>query len=66
MKMSTMKKLMEIIHQDGSIFLSSTKIDDKFVIRMAILSFRTKQATIDKAIEMIKKCIVKTNEHFNI
>ena len=60
------EKLMEIIHQDGSIFLSSTKIDGKFVIRMAILSFRTKKATIDKAIEMIERCLIKTNEFFNI
>jgi len=36
------EKLMEIIHKDGAVFLSSTKIDDKFVIRMAILAFRTK------------------------
>ena len=40
------EKLMELIHQDGSVFLSSTRIDDKFVIRMAILSFRTKMVTI--------------------
>ena len=49
------KKLMELIHKDGRVFLSSTNIDGKFVIRMAILSFRTKIKTIDKAIEMIKE-----------
>ena len=49
------EKLMENIHNDGEIFLSSTKIDGKFVIRMAILSFRTKLRTIDKAIVMIDK-----------
>ncbi len=59
------EKLMEIIHSDGSVFLSSTKIDGKFVIRMAILAFRTKKITIDKAMKMIKKCIGKTNEYFN-
>lgn len=48
------KKLMEFIHQDGRVFLSSTNIDGKFVIRMAVLSFRTKLKTIDKAVEMIK------------
>jgi len=51
------KKLMDLIHQDGRIFLSSTVLDGKFVIRMAILSFRTKIKTIDKAIEMIKDCL---------
>ncbi len=60
------EKLMEIIHKDGRVFLSSTKIDGKFVIRMAILSFRTKKATIDKAMVMIEKCVIQTNEYFNI
>ena len=49
------QKLMQEIHKDGEIYLSSTKINDKFVIRMAILSFRTKLHTIDKAIAMIDK-----------
>lgn len=51
------KRLMERIHQDGSIFLSSTVIDGRFVIRMAILSFRTKKDTIDNALKMIAKCL---------
>jgi len=51
--------LMDKIHQDGSVFLSSTTIDNNFVIRMAILSFRTKKETIDKAIKMISKCLFK-------
>ncbi len=47
------KRLMDLIHENGRVFLSSTNIEGKFVIRMAILSFRTKLKTIDKAIEMI-------------
>ena len=47
------EKLLQEIHNDGEIFLSSTRIDDKFVIRMAILSFRTKLAHIDRAVAMI-------------
>lgn len=60
------EKLMELIHQDGTVFLSSTKIEEKYVIRMAILSFRTKIATIDKAVEMIERCLEQTKEHFKI
>jgi len=56
------KQLMQHIHEDGSVFLSSTLLKDKFVIRMAILSFRTKLATINRAIEMIKRCLEKTKE----
>ncbi len=51
------KELMARIHKDGSVFLSSTTLNGKFVIRMAILSFRTKKATIDRAIDMIIRCL---------
>jgi aromatic-L-amino-acid decarboxylase len=53
------KKLMDLIHEDGRVFLSSTVLNGKFLIRMAILSFRTKKKTIDKAVEMIKDAIHK-------
>lgn len=52
-------ELMKAIHKDGRIFLSSTKIGDQQVIRMAILSFRTKKHTIDKCLEMIDDCLEK-------
>lgn len=58
------KRLMHYIHKDGSVFLSSTLLDGRFVIRMAILSFRTKLYTIDRAIEMIKEALVKTKKEF--
>ena len=51
------KKLMQAIHKNGAVFLSSTNLNGKFVIRMAILSFRTNKETIDKALDMIKKCL---------
>jgi len=57
-------KLMQLIHEDGRVFLSSTNLKGKFVIRMAILSFRTKKETIDKAIKMIEESVVKTDEYF--
>lgn len=51
------EKLMKLIHKDGRIFLSSSTIDNRYVIRMAILSFRTKKKTIDKAMDMIEDCL---------
>lgn len=54
--------LLRELHNDGEIFLSSTLIKGKFVIRMAILSFRTKLETIDRAILMIKKALTKINQ----
>jgi aromatic-L-amino-acid/L-tryptophan decarboxylase len=53
------EKLMQEIHNDGEIFLSSTIIKDKFVIRLAILSFRTKLHTIDRAVKMIDRLRLK-------
>ncbi len=52
--------LMDKIHQDGSVFLSSTTINNNFVIRIAILSFRTKKETVDKAIKMISTCLIQS------
>lgn len=49
------KRLLQEIHRDGSVFLSSTVLNGRFVIRMAILSFRTKFDTINKAVEMLQK-----------
>lgn len=59
-------RLMDLIHEDGRIFLSSTKIDGKQVIRMAILSFRTKKHTIDTCLEMIDRCLIKVKNEFEL
>ncbi len=58
-------KLMELIHEDGQIFLSSTQLDGNQVIRMAILSFRTKKHTIDTCLEMIDRCLAQTKDFFS-
>ncbi|MCH7973345.1 MAG: amino acid decarboxylase, partial [Bacteroidetes bacterium] len=39
--------LLQEILKDGRIFLSSTNINDKFIIRIAVLAFRTHLQTID-------------------
>ena len=58
------KKLLEYLHKDGNVFLSSTILNGSFVIRIAILSFRTKKETIDKAIAMISHNLNKTKSYF--
>lgn len=50
---------MDEIHADGSVYLSSSVIGGRFVIRMAILAFRTKRKIIDRAVEMIERCLHK-------
>lgn len=58
------KKLISEIHNDGRIFLSSTEINGKFVIRMAVLAFRTKIHTIDTAMKMILDAKQKVESEF--
>lgn len=60
------RRLLHHIHEDGTVFLSSTMLDDRFVIRIAILSFRTKLETIDKAMEMILRCLEQTKMDFDL
>ncbi|WP_372918718.1 aspartate aminotransferase family protein [Salegentibacter sp.] len=49
------KKLLKEIHNDGTVFFSSTNINGRFVIRMALLAFRTKIEHVDKAVELLDK-----------
>lgn len=60
------KKLIQEIHKDGRIFLSSSVIQGKQVIRIAVLSFRTKKATIDRCLEMIDCCLERITHSHNI
>lgn len=59
-------RLMEEIHKDGRIFLSSTKLNGNQVIRIALLSFRTKRHTIDTCLEMIDRCLERTKEAMGV
>ena len=49
------RKLINAVLRDGRVFLSSTKIDGKFTLRVAILSLRTHLDTIEQAIEILRK-----------
>ncbi len=53
------KQLMKEIHADGDVYLSSSVVNGQFVIRIAILVFRTKKETVDKAVSMISRCLAK-------
>ena len=49
------RRLIGAVQQDGRVFLSSTKIDGKFTLRIAILSLRTHLETIELAIEILRE-----------
>lgn len=46
-------RLIQAIHEDGRVFMSSTSIEGHVYLRAAILSFRTHLATIDLAYEVL-------------
>ena len=49
------KKLVDEIHKDGRVFLTSTILNDQFVLRVAIVSFRTHKSTIDLLLEILQE-----------
>lgn len=51
------QKLIEKIMNDGRVFMSSTLIEQKFMLRLAVLSFRTHLEKVDQAITIIRSAI---------
>ena len=49
--------LVEETHRDGRVFMSSTTVHGKFMLRMAALAFRTHLDTIDLAIEVLRRAL---------
>lgn len=49
------QEIVERIRRDGRVFLSSTRIDGRFVLRMVALAFRTHRRTIDLALEILRE-----------
>ncbi|MCB9245695.1 MAG: aminotransferase class V-fold PLP-dependent enzyme [Flavobacteriales bacterium] len=54
--------LMKEIHRDGRVMLSSSRIDGRYVIRIAILAFRTGRNTVEEAMEMVLRCKERVDE----
>lgn len=53
------QRLLEEIHKDGRIFISSTTIEDQFILRAAIVVFRTHKETIDLFLGLLKEKVHK-------
>ena len=47
------RRLAEAVRQDGRVFITSTVLDGRFVLRAAILSFRTHLEHVDLAIDVL-------------
>jgi glutamate/tyrosine decarboxylase-like PLP-dependent enzyme len=51
------KSLIDAIRDDGRVFLTSTTVDEYYVIRMAILGYNTHIDDVDTALTVIKEMI---------
>ncbi|MBI4809983.1 MAG: amino acid decarboxylase, partial [Ignavibacteriales bacterium] len=49
------ERLVKEVQEDGRVFISSTMLDGKFTLRLAVLSFRTHLATIDLTLKILKE-----------
>ncbi|MEO6223066.1 MAG: pyridoxal-dependent decarboxylase [Vicinamibacterales bacterium] len=48
------ERLVQAIRKDGRVFLSSSQVKGQFILRVAVLSFRTHRETIDLTIEILR------------
>ncbi len=48
-------RLLEEVQKDGRIFISSTRLNGKYILRLAILAFRTHLETIDFALRILRE-----------
>ena len=57
------RALIEHVHRDGRVFLSSTMIDGRFILRIAVLAFRTHLDTIDLTLRILEKGVEELEAH---
>jgi aromatic-L-amino-acid/L-tryptophan decarboxylase len=50
-------RLLAAVHADGSVRLSSTRIDGQVAVRLAILSHRTSRATVEGALDLVDEAL---------
>jgi glutamate/tyrosine decarboxylase-like PLP-dependent enzyme len=53
------RALVRAVHDDGRVFLSSSVIDGRFILRLAVLVFRSHREDVDLAIEILKNAAAK-------
>lgn len=56
------QSIVDGIRRDGRVFLSSTMLDGRFTIRLAVLNFRTHRSAIDLALKILKEQLVALSE----
>lgn len=51
------RRLLQAVHADGKVFITSTLIAGNYTLRLAVLNFRTHRATIDYLLDLLKKAV---------
>ncbi|MFC1778542.1 pyridoxal phosphate-dependent decarboxylase family protein, partial [Pseudomonadota bacterium] len=51
------ERLVEAVRADGKVFISSTLIDDRFVLRLAVLHFRTHLDRVDYLLGLLQRLV---------
>ncbi len=57
------RALVEETHRDGRVFMSSTTVSGRFMLRMAALAFRTHLDTIDLALAVLREAVERLEAH---
>jgi glutamate/tyrosine decarboxylase-like PLP-dependent enzyme len=48
------RRLIEAVHEDGRVFITSTRTDGKFTLRLAVLNFRTHLEQVDYLLDLLR------------
>jgi glutamate/tyrosine decarboxylase-like PLP-dependent enzyme len=54
------RRLLQAVHQDGKVFITSTRVEGRFTLRLAVLNFRTHRETIDYLLDLLRREITES------
>lgn len=53
------RRLLKAVHEDGKLFISSTLIEGRFVLRLAVLHFRSHLEQVDYLLQLLQRLVVE-------
>jgi aromatic-L-amino-acid decarboxylase len=56
------RRLLEAVHRDGRVFITSTLVDGVFTLRLAVLNFRTHLEQVDYLLELLQRHAAEISE----
>jgi glutamate/tyrosine decarboxylase-like PLP-dependent enzyme len=49
------QRLLQQVHEDGRVFITSTRLHGRFTLRLAVLNFRTHREQVDYLLDLLKR-----------